>query len=71
MKIKKITSQSRRDFTAIYECEHCADEHKDYGYDDANFHNNVIPSMKCKKCGLAAADDYRPLATKYHESEIV
>ena len=23
MKIKKITFQIRRDFTAIYECEHC------------------------------------------------
>ena len=48
MKIKEIISQSRRDFTAIYECEHC--EHitdPSYGYDDANFHNNVIPVMKC------------------------
>ena len=67
MKIKTIISQSRRDFTAIYECEHCGHEHKSYGYDDANFHNNVIPDMKCKKCGESAGDDYSPLATKYPE----
>ena len=42
MKIKTIKSQSRRDFQAIYECEHCGATHEGYGYDDANFHNNVI-----------------------------
>ena len=64
MKIKEITSQNRRDFHAIYECEHCGDEHKGSGYDDANFHQNVIPGMKCKGCGKTAGDDYRALATK-------
>ena len=49
MKIKEITSQYRRDFYAIYECEHCGATHKSYGYDDANFHNNVIPNMVCEK----------------------
>jgi transcription elongation factor Elf1 len=67
MKIKKITSQHRRDFQAVYECEHCGHEHSAYGYDDANFHNNVIPTMKCDKCGKTATDDYQPLATKYSE----
>jgi len=28
MKIKKIVSQHRRDFIAIYECEHCGHEEK-------------------------------------------
>lgn len=65
MKIKKILSQHRRDFQAIYECEHCGHEHEDYGYDDGNFHMNVIPKMKCKECGETAPDEYRPLATKY------
>ena len=52
MKIKQIKSQSRRDFTADYECEHCGFIEKDsYGYDDSNFHNNVIPKMKCDECG--------------------
>jgi len=65
MKIKRIISQSRRDFTAEYECEHCGNIEKGYGYDDSNFHNNVIPKMTCKKCGKGASKDYRPLATKY------
>ena len=65
MKIKKITSQMRRDFYAIYECEHCGHEYERSGYDDANFHQNVIPGMKCPECGKTASDDYRPLATKY------
>ena len=47
MKIKKITSQSRRDFTAIMECEHCgATEINGSGYDDAFYHASVIPSME-------------------------
>ena len=65
MKIDKIVSQSRRDFTAIYVCEHCGKTTEGYGYDDSNFHNNVIPRMKCESCGKTAGDDYRPLATKY------
>jgi len=72
MKIKKINSQSRRDFYADYECEHCGNIKKNSsGYDDANFHNNVIPKMKCSKCGKTSGDDYRPLTTKYKENEIV
>lgn len=71
MKIKKILDQHRRDFTAIYECEHCGHEAKGGGYDDANFHNNVIPNKKCTECGLTAGDDYRPLATKYPEGQVV
>lgn len=68
MKIKKIVRQYRRDFWAIYECEHCGHEtDKESGYDDVHFHNNVIPKKKCKKCGKTAGDDYRPLATKYPE----
>jgi len=71
MKIKEITSQSRRDFTAVYECEHCGATRKGQGYDDANFHMNVIPMMKCDKCGKTAADNYRPLATKYPDGQQV
>lgn len=66
MKIKKIVSQHRRDFYAIYECEHCGHETKESsGYDDSHFHQNVIPAMVCPACGKTAGDDYRPLATKY------
>ncbi len=52
MKIKEILSQNRNDFTAMMVCEHCGEEHKlTTGYDDANYHDNVIPKMVCKKCG--------------------
>jgi transcription elongation factor Elf1 len=71
MKIKKIVSQSRRDFTAIFECEHCGHTEKGYGYDDANYHNNVIPKMTCSVCGKGASDDYMPLTTKYPEGYVV
>ena len=67
MKIDKILSQNRRDFTAVYVCEHCDHTKEGYGYDDANFHQNVIPAMKCEKCGKTADEDYRPLTTKYPE----
>lgn len=67
MKIKTIESQNRRDFIAIYECEHCGHTEKGYGYDDANFHQNVIPNMKCSSCGEKSPDNYRPLQTKYPE----
>jgi len=67
MRIKEITDQHRRDFRAIYECEHCGVTRKGSGYDDDNFHRNVIPAMPCAACGKTAADTYRPLATKYPE----
>lgn len=67
MRIKKILHQYRRDFKAIYECEHCGYTKEDSGYDDYYFHNTVIPNMKCPSCGKIAAEDYRPLATKYPE----
>lgn len=67
MKIKKITWQYRRDFEAVYECENCGYTFEASGYDDDNFHRNVIPSWVCKKCGKKADESYRPLATKYPE----
>jgi len=71
MKIKEIISQHRRDFRAIYECEHCGDTYEDSGYDDGNFHRNIIPSFECTKCGKTASEDYRPLTTKYDAYEVV
>lgn len=67
MRIKTITSQIRRDFQAIYVCESCGFEERKGGYDDANFHQNVIPDMPCPKCGEKAPPEYQPLATKYPE----
>lgn len=72
MKIKTITSQNRRDFSAILECEHCGHEEKlTSGYDDDNYHRNVIPSFDCGSCGKKAPTDYRPLTTKYDASTII
>jgi transcription elongation factor Elf1 len=71
MRIRDIISQSRRDFYAVYECEHCGHERSGSGYDDSNFHDNVIPNMKCEKCGKSASEDYQPLQTKYPDSMTV
>lgn len=72
MKIIKITSQNRRDFYADYECEHCGHIERDQsGYDDDNFHRNVIPNIKCDQCGKKAPDDYRPMGTKYAAHKVV
>lgn len=72
MRIKKIVEQHRRDFTAIYICEHCGSTRKmSGGYDDDNFHRNVIPNFKCKKCGKKASKEYLPLETKYPEGFVV
>lgn len=71
MKIKEIKSQSRRDFQAVYECEHCGHTQDGSGYDDDNFHQNVIPTMKCEKCKKTSGDNYRPLSTKYPEGYVI
>ena len=71
MKIKRILNQNRRDFTAIFECEHCGHEHKRSGYDDKHFHQSVIPAMKCLKCGKVAGDDYQALTTKYPDDQVI
>lgn len=71
MKIKEIVSQDRRDFRAVCECEHCDHEFEGAGYDDAYFHEKVIPNMECPKCKKKASDSYRPLTTKYQEHEVV
>lgn len=67
MRIKEILYQHRRDFRAIFECEHCGYEKEFSGYDDAFFHQKVIPDMKCPMCGEKASENYRPLTTKYPE----
>ncbi|KKK82961.1 hypothetical protein LCGC14_2798150 [marine sediment metagenome] len=71
MRILKILSQSRRDFEAEMVCEHCDNRQRLSGYDDAHYHTNVIPKIKCKACGETASADYRPNATKYGPEEVV
>ena len=52
MKIKAILSSHRNDYTADMECEHCGHVQRDnWGYNDANYHENVIPHMHCGACG--------------------
>lgn len=71
MKIKKLISQHRRDFTALMECEFC--EHQEMnnsGYDDRYYHDHVIPEMKCEKCEkstLTEGGEIPHTPTKYPE----
>lgn len=67
MRIKKIVSQNRRDFYAIYECEHCGNTEEWPGYDDKNYHEKVTPKLACPKCKKVGGDKCRPLAPKYPE----
>jgi hypothetical protein len=71
MRIKKILSQSRRDFIAEFICGHCEHTVEESGYDDAHFHSNVIPKMRCIKCKKTEGESYRPLTTKYPEGKQV
>lgn len=71
MKIEKMLGQNRRDFTAIYVCEHCGAKKEGYGYDDTNFHINVIPKMKCNKCGKTSGKDYKAQNTRYPDEYVI
>ena len=72
MKIAEITSQNRRDFRAVMECESCGYMQENVsGYDDEHFHENVIPKMKCPECDEVAPESYRPMTTKYNKNQIV
>ena len=72
MNIDKIISQTRRDFVAIYRCEHCGSTVEKRGYDDDYFHRNVVPRMECESCGLKAdSETFRPVGTKYPEGRVV
>lgn len=71
MRIKEIMTQHRRDFTAVFECEHCSATVTRSGYDDDDFHRNVVPSLECAACGKTAPENFRPLSTKYAAHEVV
>lgn len=62
MMIQEYTFESGRDFGAIMVCEHCGGTQKNgHGYNDSNYHNNVIPAMCCEKCGKSSADEVSAL----------
>lgn len=75
MKLIEKMDQHRRDFTGKYECQGCGHvEERRYGYDDDNYHDNVIPAMKCNECGKSTNDLGVPnerMATKYAPHEVV
>ena len=56
MKIKAILTQHRRDFTAVLECSCGATQQLNSGYDDDNYHRNVIPNMVCPSCNKTEFD---------------
>ena len=70
-----MISQHRRDFTAIIECEGCGNKQDlKRGYDDRNYHDNVIPNMACGACGKSRNElgiTQEPTPTKYESWEIV
>lgn len=54
----------------MFECEGCGCVHELRGYDDRNFHDNVIPGMVCTDCGLSSIDmgiEAQFTQTKYPE----
>jgi len=67
MKIKKMLSQRRRGFTAIFACEHCGGAQIGCGYADADFHNNAIPNMKCGSCGKSSCKERQTICTQYSD----
>ena len=73
MKLIEILAQSRRDFQGQYKCEFCNHIETDSSmssYDDRYYHDNVIPNMKCKKCGKSTISEngvIEQTATKYPE----
>ena len=75
MKILEITSQHRRDFRAVMVCEFCQDiTQLTNGYDDRNYHDNVIPNMVCKKCDKSTISENGPVEfvqTKYPSGMIL
>jgi hypothetical protein len=69
MHIIEFLNQTRRDFRALFECEHCKYIVTLNGYDDGYFHQKVIPEMKCEKCGKCAGEDYIGLETRYPDGQ--
>lgn len=72
MKITKMYAQHRRDFKFDAFCENCG--HKvigEWGYDDTNFHQNVIPAMLCKECGKPSPAETERPTPRYSDGQSV
>jgi hypothetical protein len=62
VKLIEVTWQHRYDFEGIAQCEFCQHKQKlARGYDDANFHINVIPAIECASCGKRTTEKTLPL----------
>jgi ribosomal protein S27E len=75
MKVLKKYNQNRRDCYIDIECEGCGNKKENVSaYDDRYFWDNVVPDMKCKKCGKSANDlgiKKEFIQTKYADYEVV
>ena len=61
MRLIEIIDQHRNDFTGVLECEFCDKKQlMRNGYDDYNFHSNVIPRIQCVSCGKRTKEDDTP-----------
>lgn len=56
MKITQIKNQLRNDLYGTMSCECCGHEQTFVGYDDDNYHNKVVPKVKCKRCGISSVE---------------
>lgn len=61
MVLVKTNECIRFDFWGDWRCEHCGAEFQNKrGYNDTNYHQNVIPKLPCPKCGKNSegSDDF-------------
>lgn len=55
MEIKKIIWCVKNTFSADLKCEYCGNiDLSNYGYNDEHYHVNILPNIKCKKCGKSS-----------------
>lgn len=76
MKITNTYNWNRRDFSFDATCEHCGGvDKKNYGYDDANYYNNVVPDIKCSNCGESSnskpTDQPKTMTIPKYDSNII
>lgn len=58
MKIYALNPGNGRDLYGRLLCEHCGRNEKlSGGYNDAHWHNNVLPAFHCKGCGKNRAGE--------------
>lgn len=76
MEITKTYNWISRDFWFDCKCEHCGTEEKNIsGYGDSYYYNEVIPAMKCNKCGESSnskiSDEMKSIIIPKYDPNIV